>query len=520
MSYTDEQKHAAIKAYLRNKKNARKTVEELGYPTTPCLISWYKQFKPEPIIKPKRQVRRYSDEEKKQATDLYFKNDCNLKKTVRELGYGSQTALLQWLRQAYPDKVSKPIEKGFRPDVPEETKQKAILDLISGKYTQAQLCEKYHMSRATLYTWQVKYIGKGDTVLRPEKSKTVEDYKDEIQALKHQKELVEKELEQTKKQLYKAQLEKDVYEKAAEILKKEMGCSLKDFTNREKAMVIAALRDKYSVKEILGVFDMAKSSYFYQKKQLESKDKYEHLRIRIIDLFNENKFRYGYRRIHLLLKREGTKISEKVVRRIMKDEHLEVKCKKSKKYSSYMGEITPAVENVIDRNFHADKPNEKWLTDITEFSIQAGKVYLSPIIDCFDGLPVSWTIGTHPDAELVNTMLDMAISTLKDDEKPVVHSDRGVHYRWPGWIDRMKKAELTRSMSKKGCSPDNSACEGFFGRLKNEMFYGKCWDDVSIDQFVEILDEYIHWYAEKRIKVSLGGLSPIQYRMSLGLMTA
>ena len=149
-------------------------------------------------------------------------------------------------------------------------------------------------------------------------------------------------------------------------------------------------------------------------------------------------------------------------------------------YSSYKGEITPAVPNVIARDFHTEQPNMKWLTDITEFHIPAGKIYLSPIIDCFDGLPVSWTIGTSPDAELVNTMLDNAIGTLKDGEHPIIHSDRGEYYRWPGWIERMENAKLTRSMSKKGCSPDNSACEGFFGRLKNEMFYGRSWKEVSI----------------------------------------
>ena len=157
-------------------------------------------------------------------------------------------------------------------------------------------------------------------------------------------------------------------------------------------------------------------------------------------------------------------------------------------------------------------------TDITEFHIPSGKIYLSPIIDCFDGLPIAWTIGTHPNANLVNTMLANAIATLKDNEHPIVHSDRGAHYRWKGWIEQMSNAGLTRSMSKKGCSPDNSACEGFFGRLKNEMFYGKDWKDVSVEAFINILDKYIHWYAEKRIKVTLGGLSPIQYRVKLGLV--
>ena len=104
--------------------------------------------------------------------------------------------------------------------------------------------------------------------------------------------------------------------------------------------------------------------------------------------------------------------------------------------------------------------NEKWLTDITEFAIPSGKVYLSPIVDCFDGLLVNWNISTSPDALLVNSMLDNAAKLLSVGEKPIIHSDRGVHYRWPGWIDRMEKNGFIRSMSKKGCSPDNSACEG------------------------------------------------------------
>lgn len=201
----------------------------------------------------------------------------------------------------------------------------------------------------------------------------------------------------------------------------------------------------------------------------------------------------------------------------MKEEHLEVRITKRKRYSSYMGEISPAVANEINRDFHSSKPNEKWLTDITEFNIGEKKVYLSPIIDCFDGLPVTWTIGTSPNAELVNTMSDNAIAQLDDGERPIVHSDRGCHYRWPGWIERMNKAKLIRSMSKKGCSPDNSACEGFFGRMKNEMFYGIKWDDTEVSEFIDIVNEYMEWYREKRIKVSLGGMSPMEYRRSLGL---
>ena len=113
-------------------------------------------------------------------------------------------------------------------------------------------------------------------------------------------------------------------------------------------------------------------------------------------------------------------------------------------------------------------------------------------------------------------MLDAAIETVAASEaRPVIHSDRGAHYRWPGWLSRIHDAKLIRSMSRKGCSPDNAACEGFFGRLKTELFYPRNWLDVTIEQFIQIVDSYIHWYIEKRIKISLGSLSPMEYRQRL-----
>ena len=188
------------------------------------------------------------------------------------------------------------------------------------------------------------------------------------------------------------------------------------------------------------------------------------------DIFESNYRCYGSRRMHATLARQSVTISEKVVRRLMKQESLVPVVRKRRRYGSYMGEISPAPENLVNRDFTAGAPNTKWLTDITEFQIPAGKIYLSPMIDCFDGLVVSWSIGTRPDAELVNTMLDAAIDTvIAGSDRPVVHSDRGGHYRWPGWLTRMADADLVRSMSRKACSPDNAACEGFFGRLKNEL---------------------------------------------------
>lgn len=140
------------------------------------------------------------------------------------------------------------------------------------------------------------------------------------------------------------------------------------------------------------------------------------------------------------------------------------------------------------------------------------------MIDCFDGTVVNWSIGTRPDAELVNTMPDAVIAKLNDSEvQPVVRSDRGAHYRWPGWLSRIADSKLVRSMSSKDYSPYNEACEGFFGRLNKELFYAGDWQNTSIEQFTQALDAYIHWYNKQLIKFSLGAPSPVEYRRALGI---
>lgn len=139
------------------------------------------------------------------------------------------------------------------------------------------------------------------------------------------------------------------------------------------------------------------------------------------------------------------------------------------------------------------------------------------MIDCHDGKIVAYTDGFHPNAELANRMLAEAAETLPDNARPVVHSDRGCHYRWPGWIRICGEHKLTRSMSAKGCSPDNAAVEGFFGRLKQEFFHGRDFAGVTIKGFIERLDAYMTWYRDERIKLTFG-TSIAKRRRELGLM--
>lgn len=313
-------------------------------------------------------------------------------------------------------------------------------------------------------------------------------------------------------------LENDILRGAVDLLK---AGSLDSMSNMEKTLLINKLRLETDrpLRELTASLRISKSSYEYCRAKLAAPDKYARLRADIREIFDGANAARGYRYVHNELRESGVTVSEKVVRRLMAEEGCRVVyLRRRQRYDSYEGETSEAPPNLVKRNFHADAPNELWLTDITEFKLPSEeKAYLSPVIDCYDGLVVAWRIGRRPTAGLANGSLEDACGTLAPGQHPVCHSDRGCHYRWPGWIGICEENELVRSMSRKGCSPDNSACEGFFGRLKNEFFYHRDWDGVAVDSFMELLNEYIVFYNERRKKQSLGWMSPRQYRASRGL---
>ena len=509
--YSREKRTRAIELYIKYNQSAAAVVHELGYPDRRMLAKWYKDYLDEQKdgIARDRYSRRspqYSLEQKTTAVKHYLEHGRSMARTIKMLGYPCRETLRDWCKELAPESRKKRVS---HIQYTQEQKQDRVIALCTRSGSAQEVAEKYGVSRETLYNWKNDLLSKeGHRTLPKRKSRPLPD---DSQALLS-------EVESLKKQIYRLQLEKDILEATVEIVKKDPGADRKKLTNKEKTHLVGTLINKYPLKDLLEDVGMARSSYFYQRKIIARPDKYASLRYLIIQLFNENNRCYGYRRMHKALGQVGICISEKVIQQIMTDHQLIAVSKVKRKYYSYRGELSPEAPNILARNFHADAPNIKWLTDLTEFHIPAGKVYLSPVVDCFDGLLASWSIGTSPDAELVNSMLDSAISTLRPGEQPIIHSDRGAHYQWPGWLDRIKRAGLKRSMSQKGCSPDNAACEGFFGRIKNEMFYNRSWSGGSIDEFIDILDGYLHWYNEKRIKMSLGAMSPLEYRRSLGLV--
>ncbi len=235
----------------------------------------------------------------------------------------------------------------------------------------------------------------------------------------------------------------------------------------------------------------------------------------IVAIYHENQGRYGYRRITQELHNRNYCINHKAVQRLMKELHL--KCMvRVKKYSSYKGEVGKIAPNLLQRNFKADKPNQKWATDITEVAMFGKKIYLSPILDMYNGEIISYNISERPVLSQVLDMVDRAFSTLPDSTNLIFHSDQGWQYQHKQYQKRLSEKGIRQSMSRKGNCLDNAVMENFFGLLKSELIYLKKFS--SIEEFVIELKNYIDYYNNKRIKSKLKGLSPVQYRIQSSLV--
>jgi len=254
---------------------------------------------------------------------------------------------------------------------------------------------------------------------------------------------------------------------------------------------------------------MARSVFYYHLKRLDRGDGHDEARVRIRQLYDDNKWRYGYRRICLAMRNAGMVINHKTVLILMLQLGLKARVRK-RHYRSYFGEVGMVAPNVLGRDFMTDGPNKKWATDVTQMCIHNVKTYLSPIMDMYNGEIVSYTISRSPSLKMVTDMLDSAFKKHKALDGLIMHSDQGWHYQHKLYQTLLKKHGIIQSMSRKGNCLDNSMMESFFAAMKNELLYAN--DFSSIKEFETALKEYIIWYNNKRIKLRLKGMSPIQYR--------
>ena len=270
---------------------------------------------------------------------------------------------------------------------------------------------------------------------------------------------------------------------------------------------------EFSLDILLKAIKLARSTYYYHLKQLDKPDKDQELKAEVQLIFIEHKGNYGYRRIHLELRNRGYLVNQKRVQRLMKVLNLQAKMRQKRKYSSHKGDVGKKAENLIQRQFKGSKTMEKCYTDVTEFAIPAStqKLYLSPVLDGFNSEIIAYNLSTSPNLEQVKTMLEQAF-TEKHYEDTILHSDQGWQYQHDSYHRFLESKGIQASMSRKGNSPDNGMMESFFGILKSEMFYGYEKSFQSLKQLEQAIVDYIDYYNNKRIKVKLKGLSPVQYR--------
>lgn len=254
---------------------------------------------------------------------------------------------------------------------------------------------------------------------------------------------------------------------------------------------------------------MARSTFYYYRKRMCAPDKWEPVRRRIAELYHHHKGRYGVRRITLALRSEGMAVNHKTVEKLMGRMGLK-SLVRVKRYRSYRGQSGTVAPNVVNRNFRSHAPCRKLATDVTEFSLFGKKLYLSPVMDMYNGEILCHTICSHPTLEMVTSMIDRLREKGLPLSGALMHSDQGWHYQHKLYRNALEGLGIVQSMSRKGNCLDNAMMENFFGTLKSELLYLR--DFNSMDEFRSSLEDYIDYYNKDRIKLRLG-TSPVKYRM-------
>ncbi|WP_425048964.1 IS3 family transposase [Pseudomonas juntendi] len=276
-----------------------------------------------------------------------------------------------------------------------------------------------------------------------------------------------------------------------------------------KTLIVSALKDRFPLAAVLELADLPRSTFYYQLQAQAKPDKHAALKQMIQRVYHEEKGLYGYRRVAIVIRNGGTLVNKKVVERLMIELDLR-SLVRPKKYRSYKGVVGTIAPNLLERNFIAQRPNQKWVTDVTEFKVAQEKVYLSPVMDLYNAEIVAYEVASRPCLGLVTNMLGKAFKRLGNKPKLVLHSDQGWHYQHSQYRHKLAEQGVKQSMSRKGNCLDNAAMESFFGTLKSEFFYPQRFK--SVEELKAGLDEYIHYYNHDRIKLKLNGMSPVKYR--------
>ncbi|MDY2927360.1 IS3 family transposase [Anaerococcus sp.] len=279
--------------------------------------------------------------------------------------------------------------------------------------------------------------------------------------------------------------------------------------------MVKELKEKgYKLKYLLKAMDIPRSTYYFEINKVDKvSTRNNNITDKIIEIFDYHKGRYGVRRVYRELKNQGHTINHKRVQRIMHELKLFGKRPKEK-YHSYKGKVGKIANNLIDRNFKADKPLQKWTTDVSEFKFSWGKCYLSPILDMCTNEIISYDLSLSPNLIQITNMLDRAFEKFPKLNNLILHSDQGWQYQHKLYVSKLKEHKINQSMSRKGNCYDNSIMESFFARLKNELYYGYEKSYSSFDEFSKDIDEYIYYFNNERIQSKTKWMPPTKYRQA------
>ncbi|WP_229245209.1 IS3 family transposase [Dyadobacter aurulentus] len=257
------------------------------------------------------------------------------------------------------------------------------------------------------------------------------------------------------------------------------------------------------------LFEIPRSNFYYHIKNSAQASKYKEAKKQIRQVYDRHKGRFGYRRITMMIRKMGSELNHKTVLKLMKSMGLKSLIR-LKRYRSYKGQTGRVAPNILNRDFKSEKPSQKWATDVSEFRVKDKKLFLSPIIDLFNGEIISYNLSESANFKQVTQMLETAFKKINKPENLVLHSDQGWQYQMSKYQKILESKGIIQSMSRKGNCLDNAIIENFFGTIKSELFYLNKYQ--STDQLKEDIKEYIDYYNNDRIRLNLNGMSPAQYR--------
>ncbi|MFJ8246779.1 IS3 family transposase [Peribacillus asahii] len=445
-------------------------------------------------------MAKFTPEEKLQAVLRYLKGNESSREIAKSLGTDNK-AILKWVKQ-YEYNGVKAFVKRYT-NYSQQFKLDVLNYMIEHGTSLVETAAIFKIAApSAISTWRKQLKIQGMGALQSKKKGYLSIKKE---SAKHPKQVpAEGSVEALEARIKQLEMENEYFKKV-ECLSSKQG----KITKQDKAQVVYELRHKYPVKALVKLAGLARSTYYDLVKKMNRPDPDADLKAEIKRIYEEHEGRYGYRRICDELANRRQKVNDKKVQRIMKGLGLK-SVVRMKKYRSYKGTVGKIAPNILDRNFTADAPNQKWVTDITEFKLFSEKLYLSPVLDLFNGEIITYTLGSRPTYSLVSEMLEKALNHLPEDHQLLMHSDQGWHYQMKQYRHALESRGILQSVSRKGNCYDNAVMENFFGIMKSEFLYIKEFE--SVEHFKSELEKYKTYYNTKRIKAKLKGMSPVQYR--------